>query len=57
MGDGLTRRDFLRFLKTYFAAPLRDVLRDESALLRHLASESVRLTARYQRKFAPGAGA
>ena len=54
---GLTRRDFLRFLKTYFAAPLRDVLRDESALLRHLASESVRLMARYRRKYAPGAGA
>ena len=54
---GLTRRDFLRFLKPYFAAPLRDVLRDESALLRHLANESVRLTARYQRKYAPGAGA
>ena len=54
---GLTKRDFLRFLKTYFAAPLRDVLRDESALLRHLASESIRLMARYQRKYAPGAGA
>jgi hypothetical protein len=33
------------------------VLRDESALLRHLASESIRLMARYQRKYAPGAGA
>ncbi len=54
---GLTRRDILHFLKTYFAAPLRDVLRDESVLLRHLASESVRLMARYQRKYAPGAGA
>ena len=54
---GLTKRDFLRFLKAYFAAPLREVLRDESALLRHLARESVRLTARYQRKYAPGAGA
>lgn len=54
---GLTQRDFLRFLKTYFAAPLRNVLQNESALLRHLASESVRLTERYQRKYAPGAGA
>jgi heptose I phosphotransferase len=54
---GLTRRDFLRFLKTYFAAPLRDVLRDEAALLRHLEREGVRLHKRYQRKFAPGAGA
>ena len=54
---GLTRRDFLRFLKTYFAAPLRDILRDERALLGHLQNESVRLMARYQRKYAPGAGA
>ena len=54
---GLTPRDFLRFLKAYFAAPLRVVLRDESALLRYLASESARLMARYQRKYAPGAGA
>lgn len=54
---GLTRRDFLRFLKTYFAAPLRDILRDERVLLGHLQNESVRLMARYQRKYAPGAGA
>jgi heptose I phosphotransferase len=52
---GLTRRDCLRFLKTYFARPLRKVLHDESALLRHLESESIRLMARYQRKYAPGA--
>jgi heptose I phosphotransferase len=54
---GLTKRDGLRFLKTYFARPLRDILRDESALLGHLQRESVRLMARYQRKYAPGAGA
>ncbi|MCC7310017.1 MAG: lipopolysaccharide core heptose(I) kinase RfaP [Sulfuritalea sp.] len=54
---GLTRRDCLRFLKTYFAAPLRGILHDESELLRHLESESSRLMARYQRKYAPGAGA
>lgn len=53
---GLTKRDRLRFLKTYFAHPLRSLLRDESALLRHLESESARLMARYQRKYAPGAG-
>ncbi len=28
---GLTQRDRLRFLKTYFARPLRSVLHDESA--------------------------
>ena len=54
---GLTKRDGLRFLKTYFARPLRGILQDESALLGHLESESVRLMARYQRKYAPGAGA
>ncbi len=53
---GLTQRDCLRFLKTYFARPLRDIVRDESALLGHLESESVRLMARYRRKYAPGAG-
>jgi len=53
---GLTQRDRLRFLKTYFARPLRSVLHDESAFLRHLESESIRLMARYQRKFAPGTG-
>lgn len=53
---GLTKRDFLRFLKTYFARPLRSLLHDESVLLKHLGSESARLMARYQRKYAPGAG-
>ncbi len=53
---GLTKRDRLRFLKTYFARPLRSVLHDESALLRHLEGESIRLMTRYQRKYAPGAG-
>ena len=54
---GLTKRDGLRFLKTYFARPLRGILQDESALLGHLERESIRLMARYQRKYAPGAGA
>ena len=54
---GLTKRDGLRFLKTYFARPLRGILQDERALLGHLESESVRLMARYQRKYAPGADA
>ena len=53
---GLTKRDRLRFLKTYFDRPLRSILQDEGALLRHLESESTRLMARYQRKYAPGAG-
>lgn len=53
---GLTKRDFLRFLKIYFARPLRTLVRDEGALLEYLERESARLMARYQRKFAPGAG-
>lgn len=50
---GLTQRDFLRFLRTYFSRPLRAILEQESALLVHLESEAVRLTARYRRKYAP----
>lgn len=30
---GLTRRDKLRFLRTYFRRPLREILRDEAGLL------------------------
>jgi heptose I phosphotransferase len=52
---GLTQRDFLRFLRAYFAAPLRATLQSEAPLLQHLASESQRLQARFTRKFAPGA--
>ena len=55
LGIGLTRRDFLRFLRAYFAQPLRSLLRDEAALLRHLAREAQRLQARFQRKYAGAA--
>lgn len=54
---GLTRRDILRFLRVYFARPLRDILRDESALLNHLAREAKRLHERFLRKYAKGAPA
>ncbi|MDR0775987.1 MAG: lipopolysaccharide core heptose(I) kinase RfaP [Azonexus sp.] len=50
---GLTRRDFLRFLRAYFLRPLRDILRDEAPLLRYLVPEGERLLERYRRKFAP----
>ena len=52
---GLTQRDFLRFLRVYFAAPLRDVLRDEAGLIEHLHREAARLQQRYLKKFAPKA--
>jgi len=50
---GLTRRDLLRFLRVYFPRPLRDTLRDEVPLLRHLRREAARLHERYLRKYAP----
>ena len=49
---GLTGRDRLRFLRTYFARPLRETLRTEGRLLAHLAREAVRLQERFDRKFA-----
>lgn len=49
---GLTKRDHLRFLKTYFGRPLRETLSDEARLLSHLEAEAARLEARYLRKYA-----
>ncbi len=51
---GLTQRDFMRFLRWYFAAPLRSLLSSEKSLLDYLGRESVRLQARFRRKFAQG---
>lgn len=51
---GLTQRDFLRFLRIYFQQPLRAILACEAELIARLDSESVRLMARYRRKYAPG---
>lgn len=56
---GLTQRDFLRFLKGYFAAagsqrPLRQILKDESALLAWLQRKADRLLSRYARKYEAG---
>ena len=53
---GLTQRDFLRFLRDYFARPLREVLRDERVLLAHLHAEGERLLAKYRRKYLPTGG-
>lgn len=50
LGIGLTQRDFLRFLRVYFARPLRAILREEAPLLRHLAREGQRLQEKYARK-------
>jgi heptose I phosphotransferase len=49
---GLTTRDRLRFLRTYFNRPLRAILKQEQPLLIWLEQEADRLRARFQRKFA-----
>ena len=51
---GLTRRDRLRFLITYFDKPLREILTAESTLLRRLDSKARRLAERFRRKYLPG---
>jgi heptose I phosphotransferase len=48
---GLTRRDKLRFLKTYFQQPLRQIIAQESALLSWLEARAEKL---YQRKLRYG---
>lgn len=47
---GLTRRDKLRFLRGYFRAPLRAILRDEVRLLAWLEDKAATLYARKERK-------
>ncbi|MEK1942928.1 MAG: lipopolysaccharide core heptose(I) kinase RfaP [Pseudomonas sp.] len=61
LGIGLTQRDKLRFLRAYFRAAggpnsLREILRNEAALLCWLEAKAEKLLARYARKYAPGAG-
>ncbi|WP_071870844.1 lipopolysaccharide core heptose(I) kinase RfaP [Atopomonas hussainii] len=46
---GLTRRDRLRFLRDYFAQPLRKTLADEARLLTWLEGKAAKLYARKQR--------
>ncbi|WP_278349530.1 lipopolysaccharide core heptose(I) kinase RfaP [Stutzerimonas kunmingensis] len=46
---GLTRGDKLRFLREYFQRPLREILRDEAALLSWLEGKAERLYRRKQR--------
>ena len=50
---GLTQRDKLRFLRGYFGRPLREILRDEAALLARLDARAAQLQTRYLRKYAP----
>jgi heptose I phosphotransferase len=46
---GLTRRDKLRFLRGYFQRPLRDILREEAALLAWMERKAAKLYDRKQR--------
>lgn len=46
---GLTRRDYLRFVRDYFAVPLRQSLKRERATLRALERKAAKLYARKQR--------
>ncbi|MDR0701445.1 MAG: lipopolysaccharide core heptose(I) kinase RfaP [Azoarcus sp.] len=50
---GLTRRDLLRFLRIYFDAPPRRLLREKAALLTWIEREAARLAERYRRKILP----
>ena len=56
LGIGLTNRDKLRFLKTYFRKPLRQIVTEEAVLLAMLERKAARLQTRFQRKYAPGRG-
>ncbi|MGL1834105.1 lipopolysaccharide core heptose(I) kinase RfaP [Rhodocyclaceae bacterium SMB388] len=49
---GLTGRDRLRFIRSYFGGDLRDILQREHARLARLEHEAQRLLLRYDRKFA-----
>ena len=46
---GLTQRDKLRFLKSYFGQPLRQVLQSETQLLSWLGAKASKLYERKQR--------
>lgn len=50
---GLTERDKLRFLRTYFQRPLRQILAEEAVLLSMLERKAARLQTRFERKYAP----
>ncbi len=56
LGIGLTNRDKLRFLKTYFRKPIRQIVIEEAVLLAMLERKAARLQTRFERKYAPGRG-
>lgn len=54
LGIGLTRGDKLRFLRSYFRKPLRQVLVEEASVLAWMERKAARIQARDQRKIAQG---
>lgn len=49
---GLTERDKLRFLKSYFQLPLRQIFTEEAVLLSMLERKAAKLQTRFERKYA-----
>lgn len=54
LGIGLTRGDKLRFLRTYFGRPLRQILVEEASVLAWMERKAARIQARDRRKIALG---
>ena len=50
MNIGLTQRDVLRFMRVYFAKPLREALREEQALLAKTEEKANKIKERTIRK-------
>lgn len=55
MEIGLTRRDLFRFITTYTAMPLRQVLQEQAPLLKRIETRGAQLMERYNRKYRPDA--
>ena len=50
MNIGLTQRDIWRFMKVYFAAPLKDILKQEQGLLSQAEAKATKIRERTIRK-------
>jgi heptose I phosphotransferase len=50
MNIGLTQRDIWRFMKVYFALPLKDILHQESELLQQAEAKASKIRERTIRK-------
>lgn len=50
MNIGLTQRDIWRFMKVYFSAPLKDILKQEQGLLSQAEEKATKIRERTIRK-------